>query len=76
MKHFELSRLTVLLWNEQTHEWRIESAERMVQANTQFYLGLRESGFSPWIVLALANTVEECALIRQKLTEALDRPLE
>jgi hypothetical protein len=76
MEHHELSTLTVLLWNENEHAWRIESAERMIQANMRYFLGMRDDGLSGWIVLALADIVEECALIRKKLTEALDRPLE
>jgi hypothetical protein len=76
MKTIQLANLSVLLWNEQTHEWRIESIDHVLQENMRYFLGERDESPSGWLVLALADTVRECALIQKKLTEALDRPLE
>jgi hypothetical protein len=76
MKSRELLSARALLWNEETHEWRIESIDRMVQVNMKYYLGMQDAGASGWLVLAVADTDRECALIQKKLTEALDRPLE
>jgi hypothetical protein len=76
MKPGDLLRLTVLLWNEQTHEWRIEPIDHLVRENMKYFLAVRDEPPSGWLVLAVADTVQECALIQKTLTEALDRPLE